>query len=172
MLRGDDDLAFARFYAAPPPEEPWKRRFLAMQRANRHIAGLEYFQGYRTPNGKEKVIDVALSVDSIDGIAENRFDRVAIVGGDGDHLYALKVAHKKHRARLRVHLAPGQRNYALGKARIPFTAWSSEQSVAAGIADRGAESPVPAASAAPSAAAWIAQNRTGTFGTLTPPPAP
>jgi hypothetical protein len=66
-----------------------------MQRANRHIIGLEFFQGYRSRNREEKVIDVALGVDLIDGIAQNRFDRVAIVGGDGDHLYPIKLAHEK-----------------------------------------------------------------------------
>ncbi len=78
-----------------------------MQRANRHVVGLEFFQGYRTPDREEKVIDVALGVDLIAGIAENRFDRVDIVGGDGDHLYPIKLAHEKIGGRLRVHLAPG-----------------------------------------------------------------
>jgi len=158
--------------AAPPPEEPWKERFLAMQRANRHVVGLEFFQGYRTPDREEKVIDVALGVDLIAGIAENRFDRVDIVGGDGDHLYPIKLAHDKIGGRLRVHLAPGQRLYALGQARIPFTAWSAEQFIGAGIVDPGTGTPVPAAATAPPTAPWSTPIRTGAFGTVTAPPAP
>jgi len=171
-LCGTDELVSARFYAAPPPEEPWKGRFLAMQRANRHIMGLEFFQGYRTPNREEKVIDVALGVDLIAGIAEDRFDRVDIVGGDGDHLYPIKLAHEKVGGRLRIHLAPGQRLYALGQARIPFTAWSAQQFVDAGIVNRGTGVPVPAAATAPSTAPWITPIRTGAFGMVTAPPAP
>jgi hypothetical protein len=170
LLRGKDDPVFARFYAAPPPEEPWKGWFLAMQRANRHIEGLEFFQGYRTPDRKEKVIDVALAVDLIEGIFENRFDRADVFGGDGDHLYALKVAHEKQRARIRVHLAPGQRLYAVGKARIPFTMWSAQQFVNAGIVARRAHAPVPRAGAAPRSAGWSARIRAGAFGTIAPPP--
>ncbi|MDB5071394.1 MAG: hypothetical protein JWM87_2505 [Candidatus Eremiobacteraeota bacterium] len=170
LLRGKDDLVFARFYAAPPPEEPWKGWFLAMQRANRHIEGLEFFQGYRTPDRKEKVIDVALAVDLIEGIFENRFDRADVFGGDGDHLYALKVAHEEQRARIRVHLAPGQRLYAVGKARIPFTMWSAQQFVNAGIVARRAHAPVPRAGAAPRSAGWSARIRAGAFGTIAPPP--
>ncbi len=172
ILRGQDQLVFARFYAAPPPEEPWKGRFLAMQRANRHIAGLEFFQGYRTPDREEKVIDVALGVDLVIGIAENRFDRVDVVGGDGDHLYPIKLAHEKIGGRLRVHLAPGQRLYALGQARIPFTAWSAQQFLNAGIVDEGRSAPVPVAAAAPSSAPWTTPILTGAFGAVTNPPAP
>jgi len=172
VLRGSDQLVLARFYAAPPPEEPWKGRFLAMQRANRHINGLEFFQGYRTPKREEKVIDVALAVDLIAGICEDRFDRVNVVGGDGDHLYAIKLAHERIRSGLRVHLAPSQRLNALGQARIPFTAWSAQQFIDAGIVDRGNDAPVPAAATAPSTAPWSTPIRTGAFGTLTVPPAP
>jgi len=172
MLRGNDQLAFARFYAAPPPDEPWKGRFLAMQRANRHIIGLEFFQGYRTRNRDEKVIDVALGVDLISGIANNTFDRVNVVGGDGDHLYAVKLAHAKIGNRLRVHLATGQRLYALGHARIPFTAWTAQQFLAAGIVDVGSGAPVPTAATAQASAAWVTPILTGAFGTVTAPPAP
>jgi len=143
----------------------------AFSRCNGQIGtspALSFFKATE-PDREEKVIDVALGVDLIIGIAEDRFDRV---GGDGDHLYPIKLAHEKIGGRLRVHLAPGQRLYALGQARIPFTAWSAQQFLDAGIVDAGRSAPVPVAAAAPSSAPWTTPILTGAFGAITNPPAP
>jgi len=172
QLSGSDQLVFARFYASPPPKEPWKSRFQAMQRANRHVPGLEFFQGYRSANGQEKVIDVAMGVDLISGVDSGAFERVVVVGGDGDHLYPVKLAHAKLGNALRVHLAPGQRLDALGRARIPFTTWTVGDCVSAGIADLGAYAPVPSAFTASATAPWATPILTGAFGEPIRPPAP
>lgn len=169
-IRQKDELVLARFYACPPPKEPWKSRFLAMQHANRHIKGLEFFQGYRNAAGHEKVVDVALAVDLIYGVSHNCFDRADIIGGDGDHLYAIKIAHATLGNHLRVHLAPGQYLSELGKERIPFTRWTEEKYVQAGIVDRGQGIPVPLAASAPIAVPWETPILTGAFGKASVPP--
>jgi hypothetical protein len=64
-LKGSDELTFARFYSAPPNTEPFKGQWLAFRWANRHIEGLDFFQGYRNSAASEKAIDVALAVDFI-----------------------------------------------------------------------------------------------------------
>jgi hypothetical protein len=48
-LSGSDQIVFAHFYGAPPPTEPWKSKFQAMQRANRHIDGLEFSRVIMSP---------------------------------------------------------------------------------------------------------------------------
>ena len=143
-----------------------------MQRANRHLTGLEFFQGYRTLNREEKVVDVALGVDLISGVLTGSFERIAVVGGDGDYLYPIKLAHAKIGKRIRVHLAPGQRLDALGRAGIPYTAWTREDYVSNGIADVGAYAPVPLPSRAQSGAPWRARILTGAFGETAAQPAP
>jgi len=92
-LAGADDLSYARFYGAPPPREPWRNRWHMFVAANRHVRGLDFFQGYRhASTAEEKAVDVALATDLLYGRIANHFDRVAVIGGDGDYVYALKIA--------------------------------------------------------------------------------
>jgi len=87
--------------------------------ANRHVNGLDFFQGYRhASNGEEKAIDVALATDLLYGRIADHFDRVAVIGEDGDHVYALKVARTV--ISLRVYLV-GSFSRGLADARVPFT---------------------------------------------------
>lgn len=147
QLQGKDELTYARFYSAPPITEPFKGQWLSFRAANRHIPELSFFLGYRS-DGKEKAIDVALAVDLIYGCATNHFDRVSVVGGDGDHLYALKVAKSMGKA-VRVFLMPGQQSGDLVAAGIPF-AYLEIKSHLLGFCDRGKCVGVPVAHKAPS----------------------
>jgi hypothetical protein len=148
FLAGGDDLSYARFYGAPPPREPWKNRWQMFVAANRHVRGLDFFQGYRhASTGEEKAVDVALAADLLYGKIANHFDRVAIIGGDGDYVYALKIASTI--VNLRVYLIE---SYAKGlaNARIPFAVLQPAHLRELGICDPRAGSPVPAAHRAPS----------------------
>jgi hypothetical protein len=146
-LAGADTLSYARFYGAPPTRQPWKERWRMFVAANRHVRGLDFFQGYRhASNGEEKAIDVALATDLLYGKIANHFDRVAVIGEDGDHVYALKVA--KTVVRLRVYLV-GSFSRGLANARVPFTVLRPVELIAHGICDPGAGSPVPIANRAP-----------------------
>ncbi|HEY6235522.1 MAG TPA: hypothetical protein VIW69_10510 [Candidatus Elarobacter sp.] len=54
-LVGSDDLSYARFYGAPPRRQPWEHRWRMFVAANRHVSGLDFFEGYRhASNGEEK----------------------------------------------------------------------------------------------------------------------
>ena len=56
-----DDLVAARFYGNPPPTEPWAGRWKSFMSANRHLAALDWFQGYRQRlTREEKAVDVAI----------------------------------------------------------------------------------------------------------------
>ena len=143
FLAGSDDLSYARFYGAPPRQQPWEHRWHAFVAANREVLGLDFFEGYRhASTGEEKAVDVALAADLLYGKIANHFDRVAVLAGDGDHVYALKVA--KTVIRLRVYLI-GSSSRGLAHARVPFSVFSPAVFVARGICDQGAGSPVPAA---------------------------
>jgi hypothetical protein len=119
-LAGADALSYARFYGAPPPREPWRHRWRAFTAANRHVRGLDFFQGYRhASSGEEKAIDVALATDLLYGKIANHFDRVAVIGADGDYVYALKVA--KTVVGIRVHLiGSASRHLPTLAFRLPF----------------------------------------------------
>jgi hypothetical protein len=146
-LAGADALSYARFYGAPPPREPWRLRWRAFMAANRHVRGLDFFQGYRhASSGEEKAIDVALATDLLYGKIANHFDRVAVIGADGDHVYALKVARTV--VSVRVHLI-GSASTALAKARVPFTVLPRSELIERGICNPQAGSPVPAEHSAP-----------------------
>ena len=143
FLAGNDDLSYARFYGAPPRRQPWEHRWRTFVAANRAVVGLDFFEGYRhASTGEEKAVDVALAADLLYGKIANHFDRVAVLAGDGDHVYALKVA--KTVIRLRVYLV-GSSSAGLAHARVPFTVFASAELIARGICDPGAGSPVPAA---------------------------
>jgi NYN domain len=150
QLRGNDDLSYARFYGAPPVMDPWMARWKAFVSANRHVRGLDFFQGYRhARTGEEKAIDVALVTDLLYGKIANHFDRAVFVGADGDHVYALKVA--KTVIDVCVY-AVGAEAKGFAHARIPFTVIAPQDLVAHGICDVGAGAPVPLAHRAPRAA--------------------
>lgn len=125
---------------------------------NRHITGLDFFQGYRNVEGREKVIDVALAVDLVYGCACDHFDRAAIVGGDGDHIYAYKVARTMGKS-LRVYLLPGQQSSALAQGRIAFTRWEFADLL--GFCAYGSQADVPVAHAAPAAHPDVTPRLTG-----------
>lgn len=164
-IRGPDELVYARFYSAPQLVEPFASRWKAFRSANRHVVGLDFFQGYRDRNNREKVIDVALAVDLIYGCANNHFDRVAIVGGDSDHHYAVKIARAMRR-RVKVWLLPQQPSGNLAAERLPYVHMSVFELVARGIADRGAQAPVPHHHRAPFASPDLTPRLTGAFAKL------
>ena len=161
-VRGPDELVYARFYSAPQLIEPFASRWKAFRSANRHVVGLDFFQGYRDRNNREKVIDVALAVDLIYGCANNHFDRVAVIGGDADHHYAVKVARAMRR-RVKVWLMPPQPSGNLAAERIPYYHMSVPELVLRGIADRGAQAPVPIGHRAPVASPDLTPRFTGAF---------
>ena len=147
FFAGRDALSYARFYGAPPPREPWRRRWQAFVAANRHIRGLDFFQGYRhASSGEEKAIDVALATDLLYGKIANHFDRVSVIGGDGDYVYALKLARTV--ISVRVYLI-GSASKALSRARVPFTVLQPAELIQRGICNPPAGSPVPSAHRAP-----------------------
>jgi NYN domain-containing protein len=161
-LAGGDDLSFARFYGAPPPREPWLHRWRMFVAANRCVRGLDFFQGYRhASSGEEKAVDVALATDLLYGKIANHFDRVAVIGGDGDYVYALKVA--KTIVSVRVYLIERSAK-GLANARVPYTVLEPGRLIAAGICDPRAGSPVPAAHRAPADAAEEAAILRGSSG--------
>jgi hypothetical protein len=147
LLAGSDDLSYARFYGAPPPRQPWQHRWHMFVAANRHVRGLDFFQGYRhASSGEEKAIDVAVATDMLYGKIANHFDRVTVIGGDGDYIYALKVA--KTVLNVRVYLIESS-SVGLANAHIPFTVLRRADLIARGICAPGAGSPVPAIHRAP-----------------------
>ncbi len=171
-LVGKDELAFARFYAAPPSTQPYRGRFEAFRAANRHLPGLTFFQGYRNKRGEEKAIDVALAVDLVDGCAKRLFDRAAVIAGDGDHTYALLIAKNYLQQNLRVYLLPDQPHGMLASARIAFTQWSLTDLIRLGIAEEPAGASVPGAHAAPPHAQDVATILTGALARVVPPQVP
>ena len=159
LLRGTDEVTLGRFYGAPPMREPWAGRWKSFVSANRHLARLEFFQGYRHKStDEEKVIDVALATDLLYGHSANMFDRAVVVGGDGDHIYALKAARKFLPIRVFL-LDPHTRG--LAAARIPYTLLNAADLVRYGICDPGEGAPVPAAHRAPVGSASVSRIQHG-----------
>lgn len=141
-IAGSDELVFARFYSAPYITRAHGARWQAFQDANRHIPELQFFHGYRNSVGEEKAIDVALAVDLIYGCCNNHFDKVVVIGGDGDHIYALKVARSLGRW-LRVFLMPQQHHQDFTAAGIAFTHITVADLEQREICDRGSQVGVP-----------------------------
>jgi uncharacterized LabA/DUF88 family protein len=158
-----DELVYARFYSAPQLIEPFQSRWQAFRAANRHIVGLDFFQGYRDAENREKAIDVALAVDLIYGCANNHFDRAVVVGGDADHHYAVKIARSMRRA-VKVWLMPGQPSSNLASEKIAFCRVTVEDLVSRGIADRRAQANVPTLHRAPKGSPDVTPRFTGAFG--------
>jgi NYN domain len=91
QLAGDDDLAFARFYYAPLPDPRYRGLWQRFEASQRSVDHLDFWHGHRDAQGREKEVDVALAVDLVLGAALDRFDRAVVVGGDGDHRYAIQM---------------------------------------------------------------------------------
>ena len=97
------------------------------------------------------------------GKIANHFDRVAVIGEDGDHVYALKVA--KTVVSLRVYLI-GSTSRGLANAHVPFTVLQASDLVTRGICDPQAGSPVPMAHCAPPGSLKTAVVLRGSAGSL------
>jgi hypothetical protein len=143
-IQGLDQLVYARFYSAPQLLEPFQSRWQAFREANRHIVGLDFFQGYRDQENREKVIDVALAVDLIYGCA-------------------YKIA-RSMRKFVKVWFMPTQPSSNLASEKIAFYQMSVRDLVLRGIADRGAQAGVPAAHRAPVGCLDVTPRFTGAFG--------
>jgi uncharacterized LabA/DUF88 family protein len=94
LLEEHDELVFARFYYAPLTSQPHRARWQRFEAINRHVPKLEFWHGHRDEKDREKEVDVALAVDLIYGASHDAFDHVIVVGGDGDHRYAMEVASR------------------------------------------------------------------------------
>jgi len=142
-----DDLISARFYGNPPPTEPWAGRWKARE---------------------EKAVDVAIVTDLFHAHIAGRADKAIVIGGDGDHLYALHVA--RGCIPLHVCVIETQPTKMLASMKIPFTMLIASEIVAAGICDRPAAAKVPAAFAAPAGYPWTTPILTGAAGAVSNAP--
>jgi len=166
---GPDHLTFARFYGNPSPTEPWSRRWKAFVAANRHVERLDWFQGYRQKATRlEKAIDVAVAADLFDAHLSNRADKAVVLGGDGDHLYALKLASKYFP--IRAFVVESQPTRMLARMRLRFTVLTRIELLALGIAQHGIGSPTVSAHAAPNGSPWLTPILTGAAGDPSPAP--
>jgi uncharacterized LabA/DUF88 family protein len=163
FLRRGDDLAYAGFYSAPQIREPFRSQWNRFQSANRHLSGLTFFMGYRDNNNREKAIDVALAVDLIDRCHRRDFDRAVVVGGDGDHPYALNVARGLCN-RLEVWLMPNQPSGALRASGFNVKHFEIATLCALGVCERSRFGSVPAIHAAPAGSPAVAIRLRGAFG--------
>ena len=165
----NDDLVSARFYGNPPPTEPWAGRWKAFMSANRHVVGLDWFQGYRQKHTREeKAVDVAIVTDLFHAHITGRAEKAIVIGGDGDHLYALHVA--RGCIALHVYVIETQPTKMLASMKIPFTVLTAGEIVAAGICERPERASVPTAFAAPAGKPWMTPVLTGAAGTISSPP--
>jgi uncharacterized LabA/DUF88 family protein len=146
-LIAGDSLVHARFYGAPPVNAPAGRsqinyyahwmRFVAAQRT---VPVLDSYHGYRDKLGKEKSVDVALAVDLLFGACRRIFDRAIVVGGDGDHQYAVEVA--KTLAPLVV-VIEGQRYSGMKRTGVNIRELKRADIVKLGICANGSLAPTP-----------------------------
>lgn len=163
FLKGKDDLVSACFYSAPQIIQPFKGKWEAFRSANRHVEGLSFFMGYRNNDNGEKVIDVALAVDLIHSAMKKEFGRAVVVGGDGDHIYALKVA-KSICANIHVWMMPNQPSSALRKAGFVVRNFEVRELLNLGVCERGAQGGVPLAHKASPGAPDVTPRYSGAFG--------
>jgi uncharacterized LabA/DUF88 family protein len=159
-LRERHDLVYARFYSAPQSIDPFRANWQAFRSANRHVAKLDWFQGFRNREGGEKAIDVALAVDLVYGCAYNHFDRAVVIGGDGDHSYAFKVANTI-RGRVFVYLMPNQPSEILRDLGVRYRYFRIADLLAWEICERGRQAAVPLSGKAPPGHADITPRLTG-----------
>lgn len=167
-LLGSNDLSYARFYGAPPLEPNYQRRWQAFRDANRHVLGLDWFFGFRNQRGKEKAVDVALAVDLVYGCKTNHFDFALVIGGDGDHAYAFKVA-LECRKKILVFLMPKQPSSLLAKMAVPYRFFSVADLLGWGVCERGKQRAVPLAHKAPPGHPDITPRLRGAGATLVKP---
>lgn len=163
FLRGKDELVSACFYSAPQLIQPFKSNWEAFRSANRHVEKLSFFMGYRNKDNGEKAIDVALAVDLVHACTLKTFDRGVVVGGDGDHIYALKVA-KSICPNMHVWMMPTQPSTALRKAGFIVRNFEVGDLIRLGVCDRGRQRGVPAAHRAPAGAPDVTLRFSGAFG--------
>lgn len=147
-LIGGDSLAFARCYGAPPvnaPAGPSKINYYAhwmrFAAAHRAMTGLQFYRGYREVDGKEKSVDVALAVDLVFGACSGSFDRAIVVGGDGDHKYAVEVA--KRLVPIDVVVIERQKHSGMKQTGVPITMLMRADLLTLGICAAGNLSPTP-----------------------------
>jgi NYN domain len=165
----NDDLVSARFYGNPPPTEPWAGRWKTFMSANRRVPKLDWFQGYRQKHTREeKAVDVAIVTDLFHAYIAGRADKAIVIGGDGDHLYALHVA--RNCIPLHVYVIETQPTKMLANMKIPFTVLTASEILAVGICDRPAGARVPAAHAATAGEPWMTPILTGAAGAVSNPP--
>lgn len=119
--------------------------------------------GYRNQENGEKAIDVALAVDLVHGCTQGVFDRAVVVGGDGDHIYALKIA-KTICPNIHVWMMPNQPSTQLRKAGFVVKNLDVPIILQHGICDRGAQGGVPAAHRAHNGQEDITPRFIGAFG--------
>lgn len=137
--------------------------------ANRHVSGLDWFQGYRQKHTREeKAVDVAIVTDLFHAHIAGMADKAIVIGGDGDHLYRLQVA--RGCIPLHVYAIETQPTKMLASMKIPFTVLTASEIVAAGICDRPEGARVPAAFAAPASDPWITPILTGAAGAVSKAP--
>jgi uncharacterized LabA/DUF88 family protein len=147
-LVGAEVLASARFYGAPPVNVPigpsqtnYYQHWMKFMAANRNVAGLGFYRGYREKNGREKAVDVALAVDLIHGAHIGAFDRAVVVGGDGDHQYAVEVA--KGLSDLTVVVVEQQKYSGMKRTGVPIRELSRNDLLSLQICAPGVLAPVP-----------------------------
>ncbi|TSA26134.1 MAG: NYN domain-containing protein [Ignavibacteriales bacterium] len=64
-------------------------------RSVKSLPGLSFFKGYRSPtSGKEKEVDVKLSVDIVDFAHLKKYQEVFLLTGDADFMEALKIPNR------------------------------------------------------------------------------
>ncbi len=149
LIRGADAVVHARFYAAPPINAPagpaqvnYYAHWMRFVAANRGVPGLDFYRGYREKNGKEKSVDVALAVDLIHGACTGCFDRAVLVGGDGDHQYAVDVA--KRLVPVEVLVMEGQKYSGMKRTGVRIQELTRSDLVALNICAAGKLACVPA----------------------------
>jgi hypothetical protein len=164
-----DDLGSARFYGNPPPSEPWAGRWKAFMSANRHVRGLDWFQGYRSKRtGEEKAVDVAIIADLFDAYIAGSAEKAIVIGGDGDHLYGLQIARRY--IPIHVYVIEGQPTRLLRYLKIPFTVLTRAAILTAGICDQPEGARVPAVFSACAGTPWSTPVLTGAAGTISNAP--
>ena len=101
-VEGKLDVTFAEiyFYASysPRSKNPSDREKLYLKneylfyRSVKSIQKLTFFKGYRSPtSGKEKEVDVKLSVDIVDFAHLKKYQKMFLLTGDTDFMEALKI---------------------------------------------------------------------------------
>ncbi len=118
LLSDPDDLLFAHFYAAAPRRDsvPHYQNWQRFTAANRNVKKLRFVPGYRNISGKEKGVDVALSVDLTIGACHKQFDRAVVVTADGDMKYAIERAVRYLKMPVTVALIDGMTYAGLAKS--------------------------------------------------------